>query len=344
MVFARPRLFLTKRVGYGVSQRLLLKPPVPCHRHGIDRLMKAKKKTAKELNGKESRHNAEPAQQVPEDFLAVRLQAKETEMPPAMLRVAHYLNRNKVAVLANSAAELASMIGTSDATVIRTVQALGFQGLADLRQSIAAGINFSTPLHQMRQTLEEVNGKGPIAADIVIDSHAESLGQMQTPEARAQIHKAVALLHGAGRIVIYAAGPSRPLAEYLRLLMVRHGQAAKAIGNGGIGLADEILDLSDQDKLLMLSYGKPYKEVLLVAAEAAIVGAPIVLVTDSPNTKLARSATAIVKARRGRTERVALHGATLIALEALVVGLAVANQSRTMHNLTRLGALRAALG
>lgn len=266
-------------------------------------------------------------------------------MPPAMLRVAHYLNRNKVTVLANSAAELAAMIGTSDATVIRTVQALGFQGLAELRQSIAAGIgNSSAPLHHMRQTLDEVNGKGSAAADIVIDTHLESLATMQTPEAREQIHKAVAMLHGASRIIIYAAGPSRPLAEYLRLLLGRHGQCAKVIGQGGLGLADELLDLSEQDRLLILSYGKPYKEVMLVASEAAVIGTPIVLVTDSPTTKLARAANAIVAARRGRTERVALHGTTLIALEALVMGLAVANQSRTMRTLARLGTLRAALG
>lgn len=298
---------------------------------------------AKEKNGHLPRREVVQHEEALEDPLAARLQAKETEMPPAMLRVAHYISRNKVAVLANSAAELAGLIGTSDATVIRTVQALGFQGLADLRQLIATNIHFSAPLHHMRQTIDEVNGKGSEAADIVIDTHSESLAKMRMPEAREQIHKAIAVLGGAARIVIYAAGPSKPLAEYVRLLMARHGQAAKVIGNGGIGLADELLDLSAQDSLLVLSYGKPYKEVLLVALEAAAAGAPVVLVTDSPHSKLARAASAIVKARRGRTSGVALHGATLVVLEALVMGLAVVEQGRTMQTLTRLAALRAAL-
>ena len=199
--------------------------------------MKPNRKDVSSQKDKSTQRGAGPApDSVVEDRLAAQLQAQEASMPPAMLRVAHYLNRNKVAVLTNSAAELAAMIGTSDATVIRTVQALGFQGLAELRQSIAAGIgNFSAPLHHMRQTLDEVNGKGSAAADIVIDTHTESLAKMQTPEAREQIHKAVAMLYGAPRVIIDAAGPSRPLAEYLRLLMGRHGQSAKVIGQGGLG-------------------------------------------------------------------------------------------------------------
>ena len=293
-----------------------------------------------------SRSKKQPAGEAA-DRLAAQLQALEQELPPAVLRVAHFLNRNRVAVLANSAAELASMIGTSDATVIRSVQALGFQGLAELRQTIAATIgDSSAPLHNMHRTLEELSGKSGEAAaavDLVIDTHAESLRKMQEAASRARINEALTALHPAERIVIYAAGPSRPLAEYLRLMLTRHGRNAKIIGQGGIGLADDLLDLSAQDGLLILSYGKPYREVLLTAAEAGILGIPVVLVTDTPNSKLARAASVVIAARRGRAERVALHGATLIALEALVMGLAAASRGRTMRALARLGTLRAAL-
>jgi DNA-binding MurR/RpiR family transcriptional regulator len=287
------------------------------------------------------------APETPNDRLAAQLQALEAQLPPSILRVAHYLNRNRVTVLANSAAELAEMIGTSDATVVRSVKALGFQGLAELRQSIAASIGEnSAPLQHMRHTLDEVEGKAGeanAACDLVIETHAESLRCLQEKSARAQIHAAIARLQPAERIVIYAAGPSRPLAEYLRILLARHGRPAKIIGQGGIGLADDLMDLAAQDGLLVLSYGKPYQEVLLTAGEAGILGIPMVLVTDMPNTKLARMAQVIIAARRGRAERVALHGTTLVTLEALVMGLAVASRGRTMRALARLGTLRSAL-
>jgi DNA-binding MurR/RpiR family transcriptional regulator len=284
----------------------------------------------------------------PEDRLSAQLISLEAELSPTVLRVARYLNRNRVVVLTNSAAELAANIGTSDATVVRTVQSLGFQGLGELRQAIAASISGSTtPLDNMRRTLQNLSGPAETeamkAADLVIDTHRESLRQMQTARGRAPIHAAIAALHPAERIVIYAAGPSMEIAAYLEVMFSRHGRRAKVIGQGGPGLADQLLDLSEGDGLLMLSYGEPYREVLLTAAEAAARNIPIVLVTDMPDTKLAKAAAAVLPARRGRAEQVALHAATLIALEALLMGLAVANRAHTIETLERLAALRAAL-
>ena len=51
--------------------------------------------------------------------------------------------------------------------------------------------------------------------------------------------------------------------------------------------------------------------------EAERLRLPIVLITDSLETRLARRADVVVPARRGKHERVALHGVTVIVLEAI---------------------------
>ena len=288
------------------------------------------------------------ADAVPDDRLSAQLHALEAELSPTVLRVARYLNRNRVLVLRDSAAELAASIGTSDATVVRTVQMLGFQGLGELRQAIAASINRSTaPLENMRRTLQDLRGPAEMeamkAVDLVLDTHGESVRQIQTEAGRDLIQKAIAALHPVGRIVIYGAGPSNAIGDYLRVMLNRHGRRAKVIGDGGQGLADQLLDLSAQDGLLLLSYGEPYHEVLLTVAEAAAHNIPIVLVTDNSASKLAEKAAVVLPARRGRAEQVALLGATLMTLEALMLGLAVANRANTIETLERLAGLRGAL-
>ena len=61
-------------------------------------------------------------------------------------RVARFIDENRQIVLASSAAALGDRIGTSDATVVRTIQALGFAGLGDLKRAILNSIGqVSTP-------------------------------------------------------------------------------------------------------------------------------------------------------------------------------------------------------
>ena len=105
-------------------------------------------------------------------------------------------------------------------------------------------------------------------------------------------------------------------------------------------LTGSILAGVTRDALLVLAYGRTYREVVVVFEEAKRLRLPIVLITDSLEARLARQADVVVPARRGKQERVALHGVTLIVLEAIVLGLAFADSSKAMRSLARLSELR----
>src|SRR5215475_9419963 len=74
------------------------------------------------------------------DLFADRLREKQRGLSRTVARVLRYIEQNRVAVLASSAAEIARRTRTSDATVIRAVQALGFAGLAEMRQEHVADL------------------------------------------------------------------------------------------------------------------------------------------------------------------------------------------------------------
>ncbi|MFD2031456.1 hypothetical protein ACFSKM_16300 [Ancylobacter dichloromethanicus] len=59
-------------------------------------------------------------------------------MSPAEQRVARVLLDAREEVLVASAASLAAKAETSDATVVRTVKSLGFEGMDELRRLLAA--------------------------------------------------------------------------------------------------------------------------------------------------------------------------------------------------------------
>ena len=107
-------------------------------------------------------------------------------------------------------------------------------------------------------------------------------------------------------------------------------------------LADQLLDLHAGDRLLILAYGRLYREVKAVFAEAKALRLPTVLVTEADGTPLAKLADVCIAIPRGRPGQMALHGATLVGLEALTLSLAAAKPEAALTSLDKLNRLRRA--
>ncbi|WP_164868014.1 MurR/RpiR family transcriptional regulator [Rhodovarius crocodyli] len=272
-----------------------------------------------------------------------RLRDATANLSPTARRVARFILDNPALALASSAAELAARIGTSDATVVRSVQALGFSGLPELKRAMAGEMAAGSPAQALRETLAEAGEEAGSAMDLALDTQREAVEALGSPEVRAALRDAVATLHPARRVLVFGIGPSAPLAHYAALLLARAGRAARALDAAGTALADQLLDLAPGDALLVMAYGQPYREVATVFAETRRLALPLVLVTDSLDRSLARQAEVVLPVQRGQAHRVALHGATLVALEALVLGLAALDGPRALGTLDHLNALRAGL-
>jgi DNA-binding MurR/RpiR family transcriptional regulator len=282
------------------------------------------------------------------DVFAERLSARGHKLTPAAQRVAAFIDRHRAAALASSAAELAIGTGTSDATVVRTVQALGFSGLPELKQVLAATLEWrasrTTSADDPPRAVEAAGETIAAAIDLAIETHREALESLRADAARKAMTDAVAILRAAERIAVFGIGPSALLARHAALLLARNGRPARTLGATGLALADQLLDLRAGDALVVLAYGSATREVTVTFAEARRLALPLVLITDSLEPKLARQAQVIIEARRGRTDRAALHATTLVVIEALVLGLSAADPDRAMGALHRLVGLRAAIG
>lgn len=271
-----------------------------------------------------------------------RLAQAKPKLAATGLRVAKFIDENRQIVLASSAAALGARVGTSDATVLRTVQSLGFSSLAQLKAAILKSGASSTPADDMRRTLIDLDKTTGEALDGILEAHADGIAVLRSAKCRAQIAAAVRLLDGATRIAVFGIGPSSALATYVTTLLTRSGRRSRTINATGSMLADQLLDLHKGDALLILAYGRLYREVKAVFSEAKVLGLPTVLITEADNTPLAKLADVCVAIPRGRPGRIALHGATLVGLEAFVFSLAAANPAAALASLDNLNRLRRA--
>jgi DNA-binding MurR/RpiR family transcriptional regulator len=276
------------------------------------------------------------------DTLTRRLREAHASLSGAERRVAGVILENPAAALASSAAKIAATAGTSDATVTRTARALGFAGLTALRQELAHDLqNAQTPADNLRRTIAASGEDVTAAIALVLTTIQASLGDLLTKTQT--LRQAVQALYPVQRIFVFGVGPTAAIAHYAAAILTRNGRQTKLLDRRGQALADQLLDIGSGDGLLMMAYGTPYREATTTLGEAARLGLPSVLITQSAGTELGRLAGVVVPVPRGKARHAALHSPTLAALEAIVLGLAVSDPAASMKALEKLNRLRAAL-
>lgn len=281
----------------------------------------------------------------PPDKLSLRIRARAASLSPALVRVLDYIDANRLDAMTKSAVELGTAIGTSDATVIRAIQALGFDGLKDLKREIVASFGQGhSAADNMSRTFSSLGDERATAVDTVLSDHRQAFDALCSEETRLQLSDAVKVLSKARRVGVFGIGPSAFLAGYFSLQLSRSGRPSRLFDGSGAPLPDQLLHMPEVDAIVMLAYGRPYKEATACITEAKRQRKPIVLITDARDNGMSSDAKVVVAIHRGEGGRVALHAATLVGLEAIVIALASQQKTRTIEMLERLNELRKSVG
>ena len=266
-----------------------------------------------------------------------RLAGKSSELRPAEARVARYMQNHPEEALLASAATLAQKTETSDATVIRTARALGYEGLDELRREIAAQLRTDhSPAARLTRTLSDAGGDVEVAFANTIETHIASLEALRHDISAKQFGRAIDHLTEAKRTFIFGIGPSSAMADYFALQLGRLGLDAASLTQTGLLLADGINRLRRGDLLAILAYGRVYAEVGALLDQAKGLRLPTLLFTDSLAADLEGRVTEVLKVARGRADMMSLHTATLGLIEALLVGVGVRRPLETVESLRQL--------
>src|SRR5215471_4931523 len=269
-----------------------------------------------------------------------RVAALGPELSPVSRRIADYLLTAGPEVVLLSAAELASALGTSDASVVRTAKALGYDGLAELRLHLSASVQEPTLAQRLSRSLAESAADGSVLHSLI----AQHLGALDGLARRVppdRFEAAVDALAGADRIVWCGTGPSAAVAEYGAMLAARLGRPSSVARGSGTQLADELLAMRPGDAVVLLAYGQATARPRAVLARCEAVGIPTVLLTDAPARDLGDRATVSLPCGRGTPGLFSSHATTVVLIEALVLGLAAADPARAEASLALLNDLRA---
>lgn len=243
-----------------------------------------------------------------------------------------------------SAARIAEMVDVSHSTVVRTAQALGFNGFPEfqsaLQEQVSGRMN-SAGVYQLgaRKLISELleqddKSMGSILEHVMLND-AKNIENMVSQIAMADFERAVNMLLEAENIYVIGLRSSAPMAMNFAMGL-RQIRGKCYLLQPGVGdLVDQIVALTDKDLLFSLCFGR-YTRVTLHAMDyARKIGANIISVTDSPVSPAARRADLVFTVRYG----VWFYGASAALfslLHALVAAILVHQNDTVQGRLEKL--------
>jgi DNA-binding MurR/RpiR family transcriptional regulator len=263
---------------------------------------------------------------------------------PAERKVIDYLQNHRENAIIASAARIGRAAGTSDATVIRAARQLGFSGLDALRRALAVDLRRDLTLaERLDNSLDRVATTSGAALGQMIETVRDSTERLETGAFADAFDAALPIICRPGRKLIFGIGPSGFMAGYFVEQLGRLGADALALRNTGLQFADDLQKIRKGDAIVALAYDRPYPEITALFDRADGLALPSILITSPSPVIPDHRADVTLRVARGQSDGFSLHAATLVVIEALIIGYADGNRQSVRRNLEALNNTRQGL-
>jgi len=270
---------------------------------------------------------------VPGSF--VRLQGAYSTLRAAEQRVADFILKHPDELIYLTVTELAERTDTSESTVVRLCQKIGYKGYQEFKIVLARDL--VGPTTEIYAAIEPGDDLATIK-NKVFQANAQALRDTLEVLDEVQLQRAVDTLAGARRLEIYGVGGSSPLALDAYHKFVKLGVAAVALSDGDLMAMSSSL-LGAGDVALGISHTGASRDVTDALGRAKRGGARTICIThrsSSPITKV--SDVVLVTAAQQtafRSDASSSRIAQLAVIDTLYVGVAHKNHQRSLEMIER---------
>ncbi len=239
--------------------------------------------------------DADPPPQTYEDLIRL-IHDRYDGMSKTYQRISVYLTQNPNDVAVLSVNGIGERTGIHASSFVRYGQALGYRGFKDLQSLFQVRLTTAAPGFDARvKALEaelgtrEDHSDLAFLRDLVVRDMA-SLQDLMSGISVDQISTAAQMMEKADTIYLLGQLRSAPVVELLRYMLTMLGKRTVLLDSGG-GLATHIARrMRPGDLLFAVSFRFYATEVVNIVEEAAARGVPIVAISDSTLSPLAKSA------------------------------------------------------
>lgn len=231
----------------------------------------------------------------PADYDSLRdlVIARRDHLPKRLAQVAEYLLGQPDEIAFGTVATIAAKAAVQPSTLVRFAQAVGYTGFSDLQDVFRTRLRDRLPDYgeRIRTLGQRGDSKSPGALlDGFADTAIASIVRMQENLDPANLDAAIAILARARTLYILGQRRSFPVAAYAGYAFGKLGLRNVLLDTVG-GMLSEQTFFTPEDALLAISFTPYSSETADVAARAHDSDVPVVAITDSAFSPLARVST-----------------------------------------------------
>lgn len=216
------------------------------------------------------------------------------ELSPNDRLIAEFVLADPAQASFESAESIARKVGVSKAAVVRFGARLGLGGFTGLRDALVdaakARLEGAEPASPEELVREQTGESAQTLANRLRTAATEDLAHAVEATGTMAIERATTILGaGEGWIHVFGQRKSATLAEYAYFLLNPMLPNVARIESGESALADHLLDIGPEDRLVAFTFQRYAKLTVDVVEYFHERGAPVILVTDSSSAPGASS-------------------------------------------------------
>jgi DNA-binding MurR/RpiR family transcriptional regulator len=275
----------------------------------------------------------------PSDYEALirAIHERHDDMSKSYQRIAVYLTQNPNDVAMLSVNAIAERSGVHASNVVRFAQALGYDGFKTLQALFQRRLSTAAPGFEARVKALELElgarkdrSEGAFLRDLVARDIA-SLQNLLAEVHEADLNKAVILLEKAEIIYLLGQLRSSPVVDLLRYILTMLGKRCVLLDPSG-GLATHMARaIRKSDVLFAISFRFYATEVVNIVDETAKRKAPIIAISDSTLSPIAKAATVLFAVPEHEYTVSRSLAAPMCLAQALTVALAARLQKNAVN-------------
>jgi len=272
------------------------------------------------------------------DFSQV-LSDQYNQLTKSEKRIANYLRKHQEECAFLSAAELASRLELSEATMVRFARSMGFESYPDMRKLLQNTYRQRvTHSARMRGRLGDLRETGDVFERLVVSDIDYMTQALETVD-RNEMQRAVELMRTHKRIFVFGVGPSVSLVDLMEIRLGRFGYQVVPLRTGGREILDSLLLMTKDDLFFTICFFDVSQTLQFVLDYVNEVKCPVIMLTDTLGSILGSKADVVLEAKRGPMSEFHSLVVPMTIINSLLLSIA-SEEKQVMENLDKLDQLR----